>query len=52
MFDDKTKELRWKNELLRRSRRMMQLPRMLARLQSRFEDLVSLIGSQVQGQTR
>jgi len=45
MFDDKIKELRWKNEVLRRSRRRMKLPKMLSRLQNRFEDLVSSIGS-------
>ena len=39
MFEDKLKELRWKNELLRRSRRRKKLPKMLARLQSRFDTL-------------
>lgn len=43
MFDDKAKELRWKSEFFRRSRRRMKLPKMLARLRGRFEYLVASI---------
>jgi hypothetical protein len=51
VFDDKTKELRWKTELLRRFRRRVKLPNMLARLRGRFEYLVASIGLQMQGFT-
>lgn len=51
MFDDKLKELRWKNEVLRRSKRRMKLPEMLVRLQNQFRGLLSSITSQVQGLT-